>query len=953
MQQYSQLLISALQEEVTEKKKEVRPVALSGGQRLLSFASYTYYRFEYPEELIDHTTEKLHCTVGVKNPVSFTGNIVEFENQFVVIAIPVDFGPYLPQMICQRDIENEYLPVLRLLEGHNSTTDPVTFLFQPYDNANIHNVSIQPQLPEELFVEQREAVNKILNNRVTLLWGPVNSGKSYTLALAAVNYVASGKSVLLVTPSNIATDKLLHQCVQVAKKLNVLCEHEFTRYDLPSATTINDIAPFSFDLIVEKRKEEKKAALKDKISILDKYWKVRQKQALYEDFFIGIQNLRDQLAQLKQKIEQLEEDNTVYTAQLKEASEGSLFSRMKRGMTKEDIEGLQKKLTVIKQELKHYTALNKKLGEEITLKELNNPVTVEEWKEFREAMKVIDEYGGIDSFQKNVDDQCAVNEQMLFLTKRLVCTNVSSVFTNPVVFERQYDMVLIDNAQCMNVPMLYALASLAREKCVVAGDPFQIENYTSLQQLQHNQLLRQDIFLYLAKTSNLHDLFSWTAQNNQWVVQMKSHIASVPKLSSFIASVLYDDNVTVYVSPHAKGKIYFLDTSSLKAESKQYLGKKRILPYNEVHTKLVVHCIKHALLKEHRTGNDIGVMFPFDGPTLYTKLQLRLNGMYNVEVGTPEQFCNRQKAVCIFDTTMAGIDYTMRAIDDKKVGEHHIVRLINTVCSSVKEDLYIVANMEHFQKHYKDRLFTRFLMLLQSQADVVDISFEDVLQRFDGMDLQKRVALFSYTTDSKSKTQYQQKTKHKPEEEDAEFALQMKMMAAKKAENPIQLPSTTGKVLFDAATRVLGYWRDCNLLAQYARADIVFRDSVAVEQLFRTLPFESCENEKQFRSVIEKWNQLLYELSGCAEPISQFCSQKNIEAKPRFDVYKLNALFNSRTDAFIQDSRQKIMAEVTRLFQEILGKPQPVTPAEWTTVYSTILARLEAFLSWIEEELRR
>lgn len=951
MHPLSETLTRALREELAVLKNTKQTVTLTGGQRITSFAGYTYYRFEITEESIGRDVETVTITLGTSEPLQLKGNVIELENQFLTIALPVDFGAELPQIQCSWNRGEIYETILKTLETQNGNAHLASFLFSPDPATNTYIVPHEPLFPPNLFPEQRATLEKIFRNKITLLWGPIASGKSYTLALAAVAYAAAGKSVLLVTPSNAATDSVFLQTLSVAQKTGVDCINEFIRYDLPSFLTAKEVGPFSFEMEIELRKQEKRAAFKERISLMEKYWRVKRKQILHEDFFHTIQSMRNQLAQLKQQIEELENDLARYSQQLEELSNASLLQRMKVARSKDDAESLQKKITVTKQELKYRTTLQTKLSEEITLRELNTPISLEELKEYRQAVKHIDELGGVDAVQKSIDDFLTINEQMLFLTKRLVCTNIFSVFSNSLVNDRRYDMVLVDDAHCVPLPALYALAALAREKCVIAGDPFEVEAESASASPLAEEWLQRDIFLYLAQTKELHQLFSWSEQNSQWVTHMKSHIAAHPKVSSFMASVLFDDTITSFVSPHIHGRIYFFDTSPLKPQCKQYAGKKRILPYNEAHTRLVVQCVKHALLKDGRTANDIGIILPFNGPTLYTKLQLRLNGMENIEVGTPQEFCGKRKAVIIFDTTMAGVDYTMRAIDDRKVGEHHVVRLLNTVCSCVLEDFYVLANLEHFRSLYKDRLLTRLLLLLQSHADVKDASFDEALQQFDGMDLQRRSELFSFTPDKKK---IARSSKPAPqEEEDAELALHMKKIASKKQESTLTTVSSTELATYNAVHRALGYWRDINLLAQFMGNEILFRSSIPSEQALRVLPFEPCENEKAFRALIEKWSLLLYDNSGNGEPSSPLCSPKTPETRVRQDVYKLNAVFNSRTEALIAEGKQKLTADAKRFFQETINKPQPMNPTDWTAAYTSLLARIEAYFSWIEEQLRK
>jgi hypothetical protein len=58
-------------------------------------------------------------------------------------------------------------------------------------------------------------------------------------------------------------------------------------------------------------------------------------------------------------------------------------------------------------------------------------------------------------------------------------------------------------------------------------------------------------------------------------------------------------------------------------------------------------------------------------------------------------------------------------------------------------------------------------------------------------------------------------------------------------------------------------------------------------------------------------------------------------------------------EAVVEESKHRIATSVTKVFQECLGKPQPANPAEWSTAYLNFLAKMEAYLEWISEQLRR
>jgi hypothetical protein len=572
--------------------------------------------------------------------------------------------------------------------------------------------------------------------------------------------------------------------------------------------------------------------------------------------------------------------------------------------------------------------------------------------EFKEVIKRIDELGGFETVTKAVEDFIAVDERSLLQSKLFIATGISAALIDPAIRGQQFDLVIVDEAQRVNLPTLAALSTLAREKLIISGDPFEVEPETVLKNDPLEQWLQRDIFLQVANTTDLHKLFEWSEKNPRWSILMKSQYATAPKLSSFMASVLFDEKINVFAPLQAKGKIYFIDTSKVRPFCKQLLGKKTYFPYNELHTKQVVECVKYALVKHDRCAMDIGVILPFIGPTLHTKLQLRIQGIKNVEVGTPQSFCNRQKSAIIFDTTMAGVDYTMSAIDDKKIGEHKIARLFNTVLSCVKDDLYIIADMSHFKFLYQDRLFTRLLLLLQAQADELP-SFTEAVRKFDEMDHKERTILFAQSRE-KLQTAPQTTPAAPKEAVDRELELQMKMMA-KQWETKLAANAGTNieRAVYTAVNRVLGWRTDINFVSQFVGGDLIFRNSFATEESVYKLPLDTCENEKHFREVMERWNHLIYEMSGGQKTDLSFFASKGPEARVRQDIHNLRAFYSSEVEAAIEEGKKKVAVEVARVFQELLGKNKPGNPSEWATAYLNFLTRLEAYLSWVSEQIRR
>ncbi len=946
------LLREALQSELNQLKTVRHEITLLNGIRVGECAGHFYYRFEVPEDLFLKPIVFATFSVGRLQQITTKGRIVDLNNQLLTVALPIDFGSHLPEVSCAWNYEQHIIPVLDKIPDVNRTSFPASLLFNPSDELNSQGKSFEPQFTPQTPGNQSEAVSKILLNRVSFLLGPTKSGKTHVLALLASNIAKAGKKVLYVGGGNDALDTALQMMIEYGRHLGTDIVTGATRLGLPSASYAPQTGQYTLEQQMASLRNEKRKIFQERVQLLDRFWTIRVKQCLNEDFFARVQTMRERLTEIKRQIEALakEVDGLRETVQTQESA--SMIEKLKKGFSKEELNLAQKHLAEKQQAHKRLVSLQQTLSNEITLIETNSPITSDEMKEYRSAMKRIDELGGPERVTKAVDEFAAIDEVAELRKRNLVCATASWALVDERLRNLTFDVVLVDDAETTQIPALTVLATLAKDQLVIAGDPFQMEPESVSKSSSAQSWLRKDIFLHVAGTEQLHTLFDWSEKNSRWAILLSSQFATTPKLPLFTASVMYDDKVNVFVPPDARGKIYFIDTSALKSIARQYLGRKKILPFNDLHTKQVIECIKHVLLSSPSKTTDIGVILPFAGPTLYTKLQLRMYGMGRIEVGTPESFHGTQRRVIIFDTTMAGVDYTMRQIDDRKSGDHRIARLLNTVFSCVEEDLYVLADMSHFRAVYKDRLFTRLLMLLQAEAEPAP-SFTATVKKFESLDWDQVDAMLSETQQGlRPPAGGATQPKTAPTKEDIEHAFRMKI-TGQQGPKPAIGTRNVDRETHDAVLRILGLRDDLNLLSQYAGGDILLGTSLVAAQAMERMPHDFCQSEKAFREIMEHWNLLIYELSGGHKADHSYFSKKSPEAKVRHDIRNLRAFYGTDVEAAIEEGKQRIAVEVSRVFQELLGKTQPSNPTEWSLAYLSFLGKLETYLFWIAEQIRR
>jgi len=945
------VLAEALRAELEKLTMARTEISLFSGEFLGSFAGYFYYRFEVPEDLYLHNVDRVFFTFSHLQPVTLEGKIISLANQFVVVALPMDFGAVLPEIKCRWNYDEHLARVIETLAGTDKSHTVASLLFQPDRPENLQPASLDPAVRHDTTPDQLDALKKIAQNRVSYLWGPTRTGKTQTLASVAISFLREEKSVLLLAPKAEQADQLLSRTVAIGKELGVELFGFATRVGLPIVENSAGLGLFSHEREVELKRSDKKKQLEERVELLRMYWRTKVHQYLHDDFYARLNDLRERANDIKKQLDKVRDEIAGLKETITRALNASMIEKLKTGFSKETVAAAQKQLTEKQALQKKLQPVQQALTTELMRAESQTPIDGTELKEYQTAVKRIGELGGLRKVTDGVEELSAVDENVLLSSKRCMATTLTSFFSDPRFQGRHFDLILVDDAEQVQPPYLAAASLCANEAMVIAGDPYQPgpESFSKGDLAQ--SWLQRDAFLIVAHTEQLHQLPDWAKQNPRWSIRLSSHFTTTPKLSRFRASVFFDDKIEVFDQPRARGNIFVVDTSDLKSTCRQYLGKKRLLPYNDLQTRRTIELAKHICFRSQKHASEVGIIVPFQGATLFTKLQLRLQGIRHVEVGTPQIFQGRRKKVIIFDATMAGVDYTMRQLDDKKIDEHSIARFLSAIFSCVEEDLYVVADFSHFTSVYRDRLLTKVLLLLRAQADLLS-PFAATAKQFDNLDWDSRERFLSLQHAAGGSADKLAHPANKIGRGDADLELRMKMIAHQPSQQPSGARNFEQETYF-SVHRVLGMREDVNLLSQFVGGDLLFRHTLATEQAAARLPIDGCTNEEEFRKIMERWNLLIYEMSGAGKTDLSFFAKQTPEARVRWDIFSLRAYYSSSMEAVVEESKHRIARSVSKVFQECLGKPQPANPVEWSTAYLNFLGKMEAYLEWISEQLRR
>lgn len=168
---------------------------------------YTY-SFELETEL--HLPDDAPVMIDTNSGFHAVGTVLVCEDFQIMLLLDHDLG---------EKVLSAYLMVepWKLLEALNKR---ITTL-----NPSVHKIAIElleqgPKISttEEISTVakgQLEVLRKLEQNNIVAVWGPPGTGKTYTMSQIAKKYVKQGKTVLIVSHSNVSVDGVIKKIVQI------------------------------------------------------------------------------------------------------------------------------------------------------------------------------------------------------------------------------------------------------------------------------------------------------------------------------------------------------------------------------------------------------------------------------------------------------------------------------------------------------------------------------------------------------------------------------------------------------------------------------------------------------------------------------------------------------------------------------------------------------------------
>jgi hypothetical protein len=312
---------------------------------------------------------------------------------------------------------------------------------------------------------------------------------------------------------------------------------------------------------------------------------------------------------------------------------------------------------------------------------------------------------------------------------RIVATTIHRAYL-PGYLRRQFDVVVVDEASVVPLPMSVYAAGLATESVAFAGDPRQLGCIVQSRDPAVRRWVAATVFQPPQHGGNSRPRPILLREQHR----MREEIAHLVNHTSYRPGALVTPSAvgrrTGPALPFLPSPVCYVDTSSLKAEASVPRGTRTRV--NEVHARLAAAVIERLSAEANTTA---AVITPYWGQARRIRHYLSPHHRSWVCVDTVHRFQGDERPVVVLDlpdAQGAPLSRFMRARGSLDDG----ARLLTVGLSRSQHYLIVLANFEFLSRVCPPGAFVRRLMAYL-QAEASPIPFAGISPYFD-MDTSRR-----------------------------------------------------------------------------------------------------------------------------------------------------------------------------------------------------------------------
>ena len=754
-----------LEVEAIKRNTSASLLELRGGIRQEVEGADTLYSFPLGEEPNLRDDLPVQVVIPGRDKQEISGTVVSVRAGILTVALGEDLGPQIP---LARLRANDSFLVERLREKLLDVKNGTTKFNTASANAALGNVPShvgEAEVPDVVFTIdkplneiQRRAVRQSASSSLVYLWGPPGTGKTSTLAAVVHALYLQGKRILLVSNTNIAVDTALERIGDRLSRLPEFHEGAILRFGHIASSTLKE--KYESQVDIAKVVERHSAVLSERRSELQREADSLQARAIdtgaalktHEQFrmlLAGLEQIKQQYSQLASQAEQQHNDIASLTALL-QRTEADLARVQPMGAIRRLFSGLnedQLKRTLAQSRIR-LQSLNGSAAsiasQQERLKAKHSTDQQEASRLRRRVTSMPDERScrmDLEAYGRRLDaiktDITTVNEQLesirvqLISNCRVVATTVYQSYMKRELASREYDVVIVDEASMLPLPMVYYAAGLATERVIVAGDFRQLPPIVVSDSAECAHWLKRDVF----HAAGIADAVG-RKQSPPALVTLREQYRMQGDICDLVNSFFYDGHLkssdavrtqTAKERPFGTSLngLLYVDTSTWNPWTAYRLGTWS--RYNVLHALLIRNLVGRLERSGFLSGSNdrLGVVAPYGAQC---QLLARLIGeAFKVPgakyAATVHRFQGNERDAMIFDLTDSTGCPVGRFFKAQSIEEDG-ARMLNVAISRARLCTVFVANFRFLRGKFGSNsyLMRRLIGHLDKHGEPLDVA---------------------------------------------------------------------------------------------------------------------------------------------------------------------------------------------------------------------------------------
>ncbi|UOY92551.1 AAA domain-containing protein [Ectobacillus sp. JY-23] len=293
---------------------------------------------------------------------------------------------------------------------------------------------------------------------------------------------------------------------------------------------------------------------------------------------------------------------------------------------------------------------------------------------------------------------------------KVIGATLTKCAIDPALYQRTYDLVVVDEVSMAYVPQIAFAASLGK-RVVVCGDFKQLPPIAMSRHPLVEKWLREDVFHHVGIASKL---------SHPHLYMLKEQRRMHPDISSFTNSFIYEGKVSDHESVHARNEIaakgpfpgkatLLLDTQDMGAHSLTDAASRS--RYNIVSGLMSLHlAVQYA-----KRGLSVGIVTPYKAQARFLSICARKLQATGVTIATVHRFQGAERDVMIFDV----VDSEPQERPGVLFFNKNSQRLINVAVTRARGKFIQIADVAYTKAQLANRLaFSQLTMHLKRQGSL-------------------------------------------------------------------------------------------------------------------------------------------------------------------------------------------------------------------------------------------